>query len=590
MCGIFGTITKKGLNAREISGVKESLRHRGPDGEGEVSFKLTSGSMLDLVHLRLSIIDLSQEASQPMSYGKDLLYIVYNGEIFNYIELKEELKGKGYEFRTESDTEVVLASYKEWGEACVNHFNGDWAFCIYDKSKDLLFFSRDRLGVKPLYYFQDEENFAFSSEIKAFFKLPFIKNEWNRSAVSTFTLLGVSDFSEETMYKGIYQVEPATNMLFDIKSGEVTHNKYWDPSFNPSSEKFDSQKEVKYKEDIRGLLEDAVRLRLRSDVPVGTCLSGGIDSSIVTALINNLVRKKCPDAASIGEKQKTFTAAYKGELIDEEKWAKVIIDSTGADGKFVYPTSEDLVKDLDDFMQSHDEMCLSTSMYAQYRVMKLASRDVKVVLDGQGADELFGGYSSYKGYNPKNILDPKGIKGVFQRKVFPRLPESLKKKAAYASYWKKAGIVEEVVGSTIDFDAAASILSQRVPLGLNQALYMDETKYNLQQLLRYEDRNSMRFSVEARVPFTDYRLVEYALNIPASYKIHNGWTKYILRKAAEDLVPPEVVWRKDKIGFQTPEKKWLRDVHEFRYVLNKFNKSKYDGEYFWWRVFNFFKF
>jgi len=572
MCGIFGTITEKGLDAREIERIKGSLRHRGPDDKGSVRFDAAPGGVLDLVHLRLSIIDLSEEASQPMSYDNGTLWIVYNGEVFNYVELKKELGAKGYKFSTKSDTEVVLASYKEWGEACVERFNGDWAFCIYDRTRNILFFSRDRLGVKPLYYYHDGKNLAFSSEIKALFALPFVKCEWDHDKIGTFALLGVSDFSGSTMYKGIYQVEPASNMRFDLGTKRLSApQKHWIPALGEDGGKFDPRKEKEYIRDIRDLLEDAVRIRLRSDVPVGTCLSGGIDSSMVTVLINNLIKKGDPDARSVGEKQKTFTAVYPGEDIDEEKWAEDIIDLTGADGKFVRPGPKDLENDLDDFISVHDELCRSTSMYAQYKVLQLASRHVKVVLDGQGADELFGGYLHYKKHVQK-----------FGLSITPRWLLSL-------AYLSKKSVLEGVLKNRIDISSAADILKQKYPLGLARALYIDETKYNLQQLLRYEDRNSMHFGIEARVPFTDHRLVEYALGIPACYKIRNGWSKYILRKAAEGLLPEKIVWRRDKIGFETPEKEWLMNMDEFRYFLNKFGVNSYNGERFWWRMFNFQK-
>ncbi len=584
MCGIFGAITQTGLTVENIKVIKETLFHRGPDGEGEIKFDMGRTGSLDLVHRRLSIIDLSKAASQPMSYDNGNFWIIYNGEIFNYKELKEELRLEGYQFKTNSDTEVALASYKKWGQNCVRYFNGDWAFCIYDTRKNILFLSRDRLGVKPLYYYYDKERFIFSSEIKVLFKLPFVIKEWNFDIVNLFILLGISDFSSATMYRNIYQLEPATNMVYDLNRRNFTNYKYWIPVFSQGKEKYNLAREKKYAGEIKEILEGAVRLRLRADVPVGTCLSGGIDSSIVTVFINNLIKKKSPEAESVGIVQNTFTAAYRGESIDEEKWARIITGFTNAHGKFIYPQGQDLKKDLNNLLTTHDEIFNSTSVYSQYRIMELASKYVKVVLDGQGSDELFGGYLGYKEY----FLSSKNILKNLRRKIFPRLSKGMKKQLLLLIYRKKINFLEDVTAGKINLDFINEALTEKIPRHLNQALFLDETRYNLAQLLKYEDRNSMHFSIEARVPFTDYRLVEYVLNIPACYKIHNGWTKYILRKAVEDLLPQEIVWRKDKVGFSTPEKKWLLSIDEFKNFLRKFQIRDYNGNFFWWRLFNFY--
>ena len=587
MCGIFGTISYKGLNESLKQKTIAVLRHRGPDDEGSERFDLKSGATLDLLHVRLSIIDLSEKAVQPMSYADGSLWIVYNGEVFNYRELRGELKTKGYEFETTSDTEVVLAAYQEWGTSCSEHFNGDWAFCIYDRANELLFFSRDRLGVKPLYYFQNGGELAFASELKALFNLPLVPRVFDIDVVATFILLGICDFSEFTMYKNIYQLEPATNMIYNLRSGTLEKRKYWEPDFDRSQGEYDPRMEKSYRGNIRDLLEDAVRLRLRADVAVGTCLSGGIDSSTIAALISGLVKKQCSDAGSVGAIQKTFTAAYRGDALDEERWARIIIAFTGAQGSFVYPQAADLEQDLEDLLGSHDEPVISTSSYAHFRVLQLAANQVTVVLDGQGADELFGGYSWHRELYCPPVYNPKTMLRILKRNVFAGLPGVLKKAAFAMAYRKKLALLEQIADNRINLDYVAGVLEKKHPASLNQALYQEETRYNLRQLLRYEDINSMRFGIEARMPFTDYRLVEYAFTVPACYKIHNGWTKYILRKAIEDLLPHDIVWRRDKIGFHTPEKKWLSQINSFREFLCNFGVTNYQGEFFWWRLFNF---
>jgi len=571
MCGIFGAVTTEGLQDCKIREISNLLFHRGPDDEGFLDIKL-EGKRLQFVHRRLSIIDLSSRAHQPMSYDDQNLWIVYNGEIFNYKELKEQLRLKGYRFKSESDTEVILASYKEWGKECVRHFNGDWAFCIYDKNRNELFLSRDRLGVKPLYYYFDKDNFVFSSEIKTLLGLPFITREWNKDLVCLFIILGISDFSQYTMYKRIYQLEPASNAVFNLSSYTLRSYRYWNPSYNKDKAKFTTREELRYARRIRELLEDSVRLRLRADVKVGTCLSGGIDSSIVVMIINNILKRYLPEAESVGEIQKTFTASYEGESIDEKKWVEYLTKNIDVRKHFVYPLPSHFYRDMSNFVFLHDEPVISTSVYAQYKVMELSSKNVKVVLDGQGADELFAGYWA------------EGNR--WKRYFYSSLNRPLKRLVFKSFYSWKIRFLKNFLGD-FDVDFVADILAQKMPSDLNRHLFLDETRYNLPQLLRYEDRNSMGFSVEARVPFTDYRLVEYVLNMPSCYKIHNGWTKYILRKAFEDLLPSGIIWRRDKIGFETPEKNWLMHFESFSKFLDKYGIHSYNGDSFWWRLFNF---
>ncbi|MDD5503717.1 MAG: asparagine synthase (glutamine-hydrolyzing) [Candidatus Omnitrophica bacterium] len=571
MCGIFGAITEKGLHSVDMDNAQASLRHRGPDGCGRRRFNAACGNVLDLVHLRLAIIDLSARSAQPMSYDNDNLHIVYNGEIYNHVELRQELTGDGFEFKTRSDTEVILASYKRWGRECVEHFNGDWAFCIFDKSNNRIFLSRDRLGVKPLYYCRNGQGFFFASEIKTLFKIPSVSRQWDNSVTGVFMLFGVSDFSKQTMYKGIYQLEPANSMLLDMTSLKPQIHRYWDPGFNRSKEPLEASKVSEYARNTGEILRDSVRLRLRSDVPVGTCLSGGIDSSAITGIISALIKAHCRESDILKGRQMTFTAAYKdGGDIDETKWADTMIRHANACGEYVYPCKDGLSRDLELFLSTHDELSFSTSSYAQFSIMRRAARDVKVVLDGQGADELFAGYGSYRKNLLKMILS--AAPGVFLR----------------AAWRGKIRTIESMLGSRFDLNFALNVIREKYSLCLGESLYNDTTRFNLQQLLRYEDRNSMRFGIESRAPFTDYRLVEYALNMPPAYKIHNGWTKYILRMSLKAHVPEQIIWRRDKIGFQTPEKDWLPGISGFNDFVQKY-KVRYNGDYFWWRAFNLFK-
>jgi asparagine synthase (glutamine-hydrolysing) len=515
------------------------------------------------------------------------VWIVFNGEIYNFKELRTELEDLGYRFQSESDTEVILAAYEEWDTECVLRFNGDWAFCIYDSARHRLFCSRDRLGVKPFYYFESPECLAFASEIKALFTLPFVPREWEPDLVATFVLCGVSDFSGATMYRWIRQLEPACNLLIDTRHLGMQVSRYWRPAFNPGSGQFRRSDEQRYAREVRELVEDAVRIRLRADVPVGSCLSGGIDSATIVAVIHGLVRRQVPDAAAVGDRQLTFTAAYKGEAIDEEHWARSIIQLTGADARFVYPSSEGLELEVNNLMAVQDEVFISTSVYAQYKVMQRASGQVKVLLDGQGADELFGGYPSYRDYQGiRQVVASSHLRGALRRKLLRWAPHFMRKATVKTVYSRNIRLIERLLGRSFRLQTLMEVLDARLPSNLNEALFLDAMRFKLQQLLKYEDRNSQHFQVEARVPFTDHRLVEYVFNIPACYKLHHDWTKYILRRAFEGVIPRETSWRKDKIGFQTPERKWLCRIPAFVQFLKHHRIHAYNGDPFWWRVFN----
>lgn len=302
MCGIFGSVSQEGLTARQVEDAFELLRHRGPDDQGHQRFAVDDGRQLDLIHRRLSIIDLSAQAAQPMSYDEGRLFLIYNGEIYNYRELRSELTGMGCVFVTQSDTEVVLAAYWTWGMDCVHHFNGDWAFCLYDRQERMLFLSRDRVGVKPLYYHRSGDRFFFASEIRPLLKVGGAADAYDPEALCANLLVGLSDYSERTVYRDIRQLEPATNARFELATGRFTVQKYWTPEVNGSNERPTAAGIITHSRRVRELLEDAVRLRLRSDVPVGSCLSGGLDSSAIVTITRRLLEQD-----RVMEDQSSFT-------------------------------------------------------------------------------------------------------------------------------------------------------------------------------------------------------------------------------------------------------------------------------------------
>ena len=604
MCGIAG-IAGNDIKKEFIKMMADSLKHRGPDDEGYLLVNLSEKKIeerggedtkvslrhinepldfcidLALGHRRLSIIDLSPAGHQPMCYGSDDKYawIVYNGEVYNYLEIKDILASKGYEFKTSTDVEVVLASYLEWGFDCVKKFNGMWAFVIYDPEKEILFGSRDRTGVKPLYYWADQELFIFASEIKAILALPFIERRVNEKILYDYLVYGVLEHSDETFFEGIYKLPPSNNFVYNLKNNKLSIAKYYDLKFNPDIGNFSDNDLENFSKKLKELIFEAVRIRLRSDVSIGTCLSGGLDSSTIAMVINEILKaNKIPQ---LGERQKVFTACYEGERIDESLFAEQVVKKTNADWHRTFPKAKELLSDLEDLIYYQEEPFGSTSIYAQYRVMKLAKNaGVKVLLDGQGGDEIFAGYppifASFFLDLIKNIKFHSFIKEIVNLKNSPVgfrelllqiaklllakfLPAKLKIKILHKITPEISYLNPDFLKKFLKRDPARDIVS----LSLNEMCYMWFMKGNLQQLLKYEDRNSMAHSIEARVPFSDdLNLMEFVFSIPGVYKIHNGWSKYILRRAMEDLLPELILKRTDKIGFATPEKKWLSEMAE----------------------------
>jgi asparagine synthase (glutamine-hydrolysing) len=582
LCGIAGIYSKSGFDPLILSGFSEKIRHRGPDDEGYYLFDgstsvFASGEdtipelkhladpescgispVLGFLHRRLSIIDLSPGGHQPMSFADDSLVIVFNGEIYNFIELREELKSHGFMFNTASDTEVVLAAYRHWGAECVKRFIGMWSFCIHDKRKDLLFFSRDRYGIKPFYYHSGKSGFLFGSEIKLFFSWPGITPETDIRKTIEFITTGRLNFGEETLFRDIRELPPAHNMVLRHSDPQPEISRYYTPG---EGEKPRVSNVGEAAEQFSGLFTNAVKLHLRSDVPVGSCLSGGLDSSL---LFSVMAKQALPYPLN------SFTAVYPGEDIDEagfvEKFRKLI----SFNDFYTQPSADVLWGELNRLTWHQDLPMNTSSPYAQWEVMKLAGKNgIKVLLDGQGADEILGGYSEFTGAFLLNYLfrlkllkffrnlrhlkanyATSGLANGLFRAGFHYMPRPVK----YALYSR-----ERIAPSFIHSDYRN--LAKQIPFSRRIAASVRETSlsslhHSLVTLLRYEDRNSMAFSIESRVPFLDHRLVEFCLNMPDDLKIHEGWTKYVIREAGRNDLPPEVTWRRKKLGFATPESKW----------------------------------
>jgi asparagine synthase (glutamine-hydrolysing) len=599
MCGITGF---GGMGARYeprwIRIMTETLRHRGPDDEGYLAIRRSTpgvchlcgeeskvpGPALETVeqpvrfylgHRRLSILDPSPAGHQPMSNRDGNLWLVYNGEIYNYLEIKETLQKMGYRFQTDTDTEVLLAAYEQWGETCLEKLEGMWSFVIFDRRKNHLFGTRDRFGVKPLYYYKDRDHFAFASEIKALLTLPFIQKALNPGVVFDFLAFGGFNLVEESFFKGIYELAPAHAFTYDLDNGEFKKWKYYTLPWQEQWERYRPGKSRDYIRNVRELIFDAVRKRLRSDVPVGSALSGGIDSSAIVCVIRQIMNneKNLP----VGEWQKVFNIGFPGKSVDESAWARQTAQHADALFFQVVPTAAEFLADIEDFTYYQDTPFGPPSAYAHYRVMRLAKENgITVLLDGQGADELFTGYTMYYPVFYAQLLKH-GQVGHFLREMRCR------ENAPLPGNTLITDLLKQVRRSLIPYSLLRRYRQrpkewqaflapqfweahkQRVDLirvrdftSLNAMLQEYFTWQKLGNLLKYEDRNSMRFSLEARTPFADsIRLIEYVFAIPSSYKIHDGWSKYLLREAMKGILPEDVRWRTDKKGFFIPDLEWL---------------------------------
>ena len=561
MCGFAGFVDLS-LSVEQaqqvIQPMLQCINHRGPDFSDK-----WFGDGVMLGHNRLSIIDLSDHGNQPMHY-EDLV-IIFNGEIYNYIEIKNELVKKNYKFNSASDTEVILAAYKEWGSDCVNKFMGMWSLVIYDKSKKELFCSRDRFGIKPFYYILDGDKFYFASEYKPLKKSPVFFNEINLDQVSRGLQLGWVEFHDESYFTKIKSLPAAHNLIY--KNGKININQYWDLDYKGNS---DSEKDKL--EKFRELFYRSISQHMRSDVPVASCLSGGLDSSSIVSAVQHLFQ---------GKKYKTFSIYYEGENeVDERPFINEVINKYPLIEPVYYtPKDEELADAFEKAIYFTDVPATGSSFISQYFLMKLISQNnIKVVLDGQGADEYLAGYmhSFYRLIGDKlkklNISKAFGVlnelsheqdypgkkrKDVLLKSLITSfLSEQQLYKLEYKNYYPF--LIEEIKNNT-PFN-----LENNKGSGLNTFLYNLIFTTSLPSLLHYEDRNSMAFSIESRVPFLDHRLVEYVFSLPDNDKIEGATTKAILRKSLSGILPEKITYRKDKKGFVTPgEVKWLRGPLQF---------------------------
>ncbi len=652
MCGISGIISiKNNPIVEDLVKMNKIINHRGPDDEGYVLFNKEkvviaggddtaesswqeegpylpkvningikfSDAAVAFGHRRLSILDLSPKGHQPMSDIDERYWITFNGEIYNYIELREQLIGLGHHFNTSTDTEVIIEAYKEWGVECQNFFNGMWSFAIYDSVEKNLFFSRDRFGIKPFYYWLSPKgDLHFASEIKQFTTVEGWKAILNGNRAYDYLYYSLTDHTDETMFKGVHILLPGNHfsvnvedLLTRIGRGKLVTTQWYNPKIVPFKGTF-----VEAKEKWLNKFKEAIQLHLRADVPIGSALSGGLDSSSIVSYINILLREQ-----GKSDLQKTFSSCAEDPRFDERKWMEEVVKDTKVDGHYIYPQGKDVFNLTEKLVYNMDEPYQSQSAFLGYHVFKEARKNnVVVLLNGQGADEYLSGYSDFRTlrYNRlirqgklmtlfKEIKSVKTFLRIFTSFTYGKIPMQLKFRMAKNKKEKLDDIVDisKVIKKKVHpYELVRYVKKSTLAISRYQLL-----RDPLQRYLRWEDRNSMAHSVEARVPFLDYRLVELTQSFPLDYLDGPNMTKRILVESMEGILNEKVRQRKDKMGFSTPEQNWLMTEYREEYIemlrkylpyakgiirvdqAEQFYKDMQDGkipfEHSYWRIMQF---
>jgi asparagine synthase (glutamine-hydrolysing) len=540
MCGIAGFFGPP--DSALLRAMTAGLMHRGPDDFG---FLETDEASLGF--RRLSIIDL-QHGNQPVSTADDLVHLIYNGEVYNFRELRTELEHLGHCFCTAGDAEVVLHAYVEWGPRCFTRFNGMWAVALLDRRGPVprLVLGRDHFGIKPLFYARSGDRILFASEIKAILQDCAFPRRVNDQLMYEYLAYGLFDHTDSTLFDGVRTVPAAAYATVDDTGIRV--ERYWEPVLaedgSPDPAVF------------RAAFERAVARRLVADVPVGVCLSGGLDSSSICAVLAGGLEAHVPDSASLGDRLKTFSVVFPGDPIDETAYIDTVVEATHAQSSRVEPTSADLVREMESWVWHVEEPMVSSAPFAMWTVMGLARQHVKVVLDGQGGDELLAGYDHYPYVYLRELLRKRRFLNFVREAarwrdvILPLISRRLRQRLLGV---KVNDLLEP------DFtDGRPKPLDDRVQDDLKLRLLQDFTTYSLPPLLRYEDRISMAHSLETRLPFLDQELVELILRLPASAIVDQGWNRRILREGLRDVLPDAIYRRRKKIGLTTPEFRWFR--------------------------------
>lgn len=598
------------IDKEKFEKMVDIVAYRGPDDRGAYY-----DGNIALGHRRLAIIDLSKEGHQPFLY-KDRYVMVFNGEIYNFYELREQLQQRGYVFTTGTDTEVLIAMYDCYGKNCVEQLNGMWAFAIYDQESNSLFCSRDRFGVKPFYYCRQDDTFVFASEIKQILLMHRGNVYANRQRLLDFLVMGDLDYTDETLFRDVKQLKGGHNLLLDLRTGTCTIEQYYDLSKTPVGRK-SYQRACN---DFRYFFEQSINLRLRADVPVGYCLSGGLDSSAIVCMADDIIARSGKHV-----EQHTISSCFEDKAYDEQEYIDEVVRHTRVTSHKIFTEEQTLFKDLDDIIWHMDEPFGSTSIFAQWHVFKNAkAHDLTVMLDGQGADEQLAGYTGFY-----SVIFAYYLRRFRLIRFSRELYFYCKNRRVSETYVSAKDVILNAVVSAFMPNKLKMFLKQKMGYGYSQLPFSDEIieqvvkgreiyqvsnprlysldhmKYSMSSLLHYEDRNSMAHSIESRVPFLDYRLVQKIYSMPIHYKIRKGITKAVMRDGLKGILPEKIKNRTSKLGFVTPEEKWinqnfdlfrselyraceqLKDVVDPEKVMKWFDDNKGEikrGDYLPWRI------
>ncbi len=573
MCAIFGFIGFR--DDKLLQDMGQCLAHRGPDDQNEFT-----NDRVSLGYRRLSVIDVAK-SFQPLYNEDKSIVLLFNGEIYNFSDLRSKLKS--HKFKTDGDGEIIIHWYEKYGPAGFAKLNGMFAISLYDIKKQKIYLIRDHFGIKPLYYFIFKHQLIYASEIKAILKK--IIPQPNDQVIQKYLLTRNHDDTEETFFKNIKRVPSASYLEWDLKTNKYQIKKFWRLRYSDHVQNLASREELLTKR-FKDLFLDSVKLRQISEVPVGTALSGGLDSSAIVCITPNL---------------KTFSAVFPYQINNEEKYIDEVVQKTGVTAFKVYPKVNEFWQEIEKLIYHQDEPMISTGPYAQWKVMEKAHAEgIKVIIDGQGADEMLAGYIPYYFAYFKELLKSKKFSVLLKEVIlsfdilWPLIKEGFKKKVKAESLFTFAGLNPATHPAVQD----ATLLER---------LKKDFFKNSLPALLRYEDKNSMGFSIESRVPVLDYRLVEFVFSLPSNFIIRNGWNKWLMRQALKDLLPAKIVNRRWKVGFSTPEVSWLRhSADKIREIFNspsfnarpyfnhakireefeKFVRGEIDDSMVFWRIIN----
>jgi asparagine synthase (glutamine-hydrolysing) len=594
MCGIAGAVRLDGgpISFDQCLSVSRLLAHRGPNDEGFVVGDFDSGEHealggpstpanvyaarlpysprargvrpsapfnLALVNRRLSIQDLSPAGHLPMGTTDRRVWLAFNGQIYNFVELRNELAGLGHRFLSTGDSEVILHAYRQWGTQCFERFNGMWALALWDTVARTLVISRDRLGIKPLYYWRTPHCLAFASEIKCLFALG-AGREAHAGVIYDYLSAGALDHTDETFFRGIHRFPAASTMTLNA-SGSVSTTRFWDVKVESAVSLEES--DAVYAERFRELFVDALAIRLRSDVPVGSCLSGGLDSSSIVSTAHRIA----PRGTRSSFRHVTFSSCYDGSELDEREYVEVVAKETGVETNYIFPSAAGFWRDLDAIVWHQEEPFSGTSQYAQWCVMRCAhEHGITVLLDGQGADEQLLGYRKFLVYYVMQLLRRREWLSAMSEAMHVLWTKDILRTTnfrsglRYSALGRRVQTSASVLRDEFRREHASRPLAFEYDGDLSARIKRDLVVVSLPALLRYEDKSSMAHSVEARLPFLDYRLVELVCALPLNQKIRRGWTKYVMRNALKGVLPEPIRLRRSKRGFATPERGWFREL------------------------------